>query len=57
MMPVLIVTTPVGLVNAAASKEAVRELDVASITCVGTRGGTHVAVAVVNELVEMAAEK
>ncbi len=57
MMPALVVATPVGFVNAAESKEAVRGLDVPSITCVGTRGGTPVAVAVMNELVEMAAEK
>ncbi len=56
MMPALVVATPVGFVNAAESKEAVRGLAVPSITCVGTRGGTPVAVAVVNELVEMAAE-
>jgi precorrin-8X/cobalt-precorrin-8 methylmutase len=55
LMPALLVATPVGFVNAAESKERVRELDVPSITCVGTRGGTPVAVAVVNELVEMAA--
>ncbi len=52
--PALIVATPVGFVNAAESKEKVRKLRVPSITCVGTRGGTPVAVAVVNELVEMA---
>lgn len=54
--PALLVATPVGFVNAAESKERVRTLDVPSITCVGTRGGTPVAVAVVNELVSMAAE-
>ncbi len=52
--PALLVATPVGFVNAAESKERVRALKVPSITCVGTRGGTPVAVAVVNELVEMA---
>jgi precorrin-8X/cobalt-precorrin-8 methylmutase len=56
MKPALLVATPVGFVNAAESKERVRELDVPSITCVGTRGGTPVAVAVVNEMVEMAAK-
>ena len=53
LKPALLVATPVGFVNAAESKEKVRALDIASITCVGTRGGTPVAVAVVNELVEM----
>ncbi len=52
LRPALLVATPVGFVNAAESKERVRGLDVPSITCAGTRGGTPVAVAVVNELVE-----
>ncbi len=55
LRPALLVATPVGFVNAAESKELVRSLKVPSITCMGTRGGTPVAVAVVNELVEMAA--
>jgi len=54
LKPALFVATPVGFVNAAESKERVRALAVPSITCVGTRGGTPVAVAVVNELVEIA---
>jgi precorrin-8X/cobalt-precorrin-8 methylmutase len=57
LKPALLVAMPVGFVNAAESKEAVRRLDVPSITCVGTRGGTPVAVAVVNELVEMTAHQ
>ncbi len=56
LKPALLVATPVGFVNAAYSKERVRALAVPSVTCVGTRGGTPVAVAVVNELVEMANE-
>ncbi len=55
LKPAMLVATPVGFVNAAESKERVRALGVPSITCVGTRGGTPVAVAVVNELVEIAA--
>ncbi len=51
--PALLVATPVGFVNAAESKELVRKLSVPSITCTGTRGGTPVAVAVINELVEL----
>ncbi|MDN5309103.1 MAG: precorrin-8X/cobalt-precorrin-8 methylmutase [Methanolobus sp.] len=54
--PAIIVGTPVGFVNAAESKEAVRSMDVPSITCVGTRGGTPMAVACVNELVAIANE-
>lgn len=53
LSPALLVATPVGFVNAAESKDLVRILAVPSITCVGTRGGTPVAVAVVNELVEI----
>ncbi len=55
LKPAMLVATPVGFVNAAESKERVMALEVPSITCVGTRGGTPVAVAVVNEMVEMAA--
>ena len=54
VMPALIVATPVGFVNAARSKELIRKLDVPSITCVGTRGGTPIAVACVNELIAIA---
>ena len=56
LKPALFVATPVGFVNAAESKELVRTLDIPSITCVGTRGGTPIAVAVVNELVHIYAE-
>lgn len=51
--PALIVAVPVGFVNAAESKERIREMDVPSITCTGTRGGTPVAVACINELIVM----
>jgi precorrin-8X/cobalt-precorrin-8 methylmutase len=54
--PSLVVGCPVGFVNAAESKEALRELDLPSITTEGTRGGTPVAVAAVNEIVTMFAE-
>jgi len=51
VQPALIVATPVGFVNAARSKELIQKLDVPSITCVGTRGGTPIAVACMNELI------
>lgn len=56
LRPALIVGTPVGFVNAAESKEMIRNLDVPvpSITCVGTRGGTPMAVACVNEIISIA---
>ncbi|WP_422573987.1 precorrin-8X methylmutase, partial [Methanothrix sp.] len=40
-------------VNAAASKERLRSLDVPSISIVGTRGGTPIAVAAMNEMINM----
>lgn len=55
--PALVIGTPVGFVNAAESKEALRSLDVPSITCTGTRGGTPVAVACMNELIAIASEE
>lgn len=51
--PALIIAVPVGFVNAAESKEMIRQLDVPAITCLGTRGGTPVAVACINELLVM----
>jgi precorrin isomerase len=51
--PALLVATPVGFVNAAESKEQIRQLKIPSITSVGTQGGTPVAVAVANELISM----
>ncbi|MDI9396035.1 MAG: precorrin-8X methylmutase [Euryarchaeota archaeon] len=56
--PALIIGLPVGFVNAAESREIVRNLKIPipSITCVGTRGGTPMAVACVNELVAIARE-
>lgn len=52
--PRLIIATPVGFVNAAKSKALIRTLNVPSITCTGTRGGTPVAVAIINELITLA---
>ncbi|MGB3908635.1 MAG: precorrin-8X methylmutase [Methanomethylovorans sp.] len=52
--PALVIATPVGFVNAAESKEVVRDTDIPSITCIGTRGGTPIVVACVNELVAIA---
>jgi precorrin-8X/cobalt-precorrin-8 methylmutase len=55
--PALVIGTPVGFVNAAESKELLRSLDVPSITCTGTRGGTPVAVACMNELIAITAQE
>lgn len=49
--PHIIIGVPVGFVNAAESKELLRTLDVPSISTEGTRGGTPVAVAAINECI------
>ncbi len=51
--PTVIIGTPVGFVNAAESKDALRTTDVPSISTEGTRGGTPVAVAAMNECITM----
>ena len=55
--PALVIGIPVGFVNAAESKEALRALDVPSVSCIGTRGGTPVAVAAMNEIITILAER
>jgi len=49
--PAVIIGTPVGFVNATESKEMLRTIDVPSLSTEGTRGGTPVAVAAVNECI------
>ena len=51
--PAAIIGAPVGFVNAAESKEVLRGIDIPSISSEGTRGGTPVAVAAVNECITM----
>jgi precorrin-8X/cobalt-precorrin-8 methylmutase len=51
--PALVIGTPVGFVNADKSKERLREIEVPSISTVGTRGGTPIAVAAMNEIINM----
>jgi precorrin-8X/cobalt-precorrin-8 methylmutase len=51
--PTLIIGTAVGFVNASESKERLRTLSVPSISTEGTRGGTPVAVAAMNEIIEI----
>lgn len=55
--PALVVGTPVGFVNAAESKAVLRTLEVPSISNEGTRGGTPVAVAAINEIITVWAER
>jgi precorrin-8X/cobalt-precorrin-8 methylmutase len=54
--PALVIGTPVGFVNAKESKELLRETDIPSISTEGTRGGTPVAVAAMNEIITIHAE-
>ena len=51
VLPDLVVGVPVGFVNALESKERLREIAVPSISTAGTRGGTPIAVAAINEII------
>jgi len=51
--PALVIGTPVGFVNADRSKERLRATEVPSVSTVGTRGGTPIAVAAINEIINM----
>jgi precorrin-8X/cobalt-precorrin-8 methylmutase len=55
--PAVIIGVPVGFVNAAESKELLRKTDVPSISTEGTRGGTPVAVAAMNECITIFIER
>jgi precorrin-8X/cobalt-precorrin-8 methylmutase len=55
--PAVIIGAPVGFVNAAESKELLRTIDVPSISTEGTRGGTPVAVAAMNECITIFIER
>lgn len=51
--PALVIGTPVGFVGAAEAKKALTRLDVPYITVHGTRGGSAVAVSIVNALLDL----
>ena len=51
--PDFVVGVPVGFVGAAESKEALRAVEVASISTVGTKGGSNVAASIINALLYM----
>ena len=53
IVPALVIGTPVGFVNAAESKELLRTIRVPSVSNIGTRGGTPIAVASMNEIITM----
>ena len=52
--PDLIIGVPVGFVNALESKAILAEKDYPFITCLGRKGGTPVAVAIINALLRLA---
>jgi precorrin-8X/cobalt-precorrin-8 methylmutase len=51
--PAIVIGAPVGFVNAAESKELLRTTGIPSISTEGTRGGTPVAVAAMNECITL----
>jgi precorrin-8X/cobalt-precorrin-8 methylmutase len=55
--PAVVIGVPVGFVNAAESKELLRTINVPSISTEGTRGGTPVAVAAMNECITIFIER
>ncbi|MGD0535070.1 MAG: precorrin-8X methylmutase [Methanoregula sp.] len=55
--PAVVIGAPVGFVNAAESKSVLRALDIPSISTEGTRGGTPVAVAAINECITILIEE
>jgi len=55
--PDLVVGAPVGFVNAAESKDLLSQKTYPFITCRGRKGGTPVAVAIVNALIRLAREE
>jgi len=55
--PALVVGVPVGFVSAAESKDELVKLDLPHITALGRKGGTPVAVSIVNALIRLAGAK
>ncbi|MHB8142644.1 MAG: precorrin-8X methylmutase [Thermoleophilia bacterium] len=53
--PALVIGVPVGFVGAAESKQALAESDIPHVTLPGNRGGTSIAVAIVNALMRLSA--
>ena len=51
--PNLIIGVPVGFVKASESKEALRNINVPSISTVGAKGGTPVAVSIANGIIAL----
>ena len=51
--PNLIIGVPVGFVKASESKEALRNIDIPSISTIGAKGGTPVAVSIANGIIAL----
>jgi precorrin-8X/cobalt-precorrin-8 methylmutase len=51
----VVIGVPVGFVNAAESKELLRQHPIPAITITGRRGGSPIAAAIVNALLRLAA--
>lgn len=54
LRPGVIVGVPVGFVNAAESKEMLKQYDIPAITITGRRGGSPIAAAIINALLRLA---
>ncbi|WP_292459669.1 cobalt-precorrin-8 methylmutase [Methanothermococcus sp.] len=55
--PKLVIGAPVGFVKAGESKEALRHTNIPSITTVGAKGGTPVAVSIANGIIALSKNK
>ncbi|MDY6933404.1 MAG: precorrin-8X methylmutase [Spirochaetota bacterium] len=55
-LPALVIGVPIGFVGAAESKEALQSLSVPYITNEGRRGGSAVAVSIINALIKLTAD-
>jgi precorrin-8X/cobalt-precorrin-8 methylmutase len=55
--PALVVGVPVGFVNAAQSKHALASMDVPYVTALGRKGGSSVAVAIINAFLRLALQE
>ncbi len=55
--PKLVIGVPVGFVQASESKENLRKLDIPNITTIGPKGGTPVAVSIINGIIAYAKDE
>jgi len=55
--PKLVIGVPVGFVQASESKENLRKIDIPNITTIGPKGGTPVAVSIINGIIAYAKDE